>query len=68
MELLYPFPEAVSGKFPLVYFISCAIFTIYFDLNCNKGSFTNYMTSFWGFFDHLPPFVDSFYLIKVDIF
>ena len=26
------------------------------------------LISFWIFFDHLPPFVHTFYLIKVDIF
>ena len=34
----------------------------------SKGSFTNYVDKILAFFDHLPPFVDSFYLIKVDIF
>ena len=32
-----------------------------------KGSFTNYVDKFLTFFDHLPPFVYTFYLIKVDI-
>ena len=32
------------------------------------GSFTNYVDKFLAFFDHLPPFVDSFYHINVDIF
>ena len=31
------------------------------------GPFTNYADKFLAFFDHLPPIVDSFYLIKVDI-
>ena len=34
----------------------------------SKGSFTNYVGQFWVFFDHLPPFVYTFYNIKVDIF
>ena len=32
-----------------------------------KGQFTNYVDKFLDF-DHLPPFVYTFYLIKVDIF
>ena len=31
-------------------------------------SFTSYVDTFLTFFGHLPPFVDSFYVIKVDIF
>ena len=33
-----------------------------------KGSFTNYVDKFLAFFDHLPPFVYSFYLLKLGIF
>ena len=33
-----------------------------------KGSFTNYVDKFLTFFDHLPPFVYTFYFIKVYIF
>ena len=29
---------------------------------------TNYVDKFLAFFDHLPPFVDSSYLIKIYIF
>ena len=29
---------------------------------------SDYIDKFWDFFDHLPPFGDSFWLIKVDIF
>ena len=32
----------------------------------NKGAFTNYVDRFMTFFDHLPPYVDIFYLINVD--
>jgi hypothetical protein len=34
----------------------------------DKESFTNHIDKFLAFFDHLPCFVDSFYIIKVDIF
>ena len=33
-----------------------------------KGLFKNYVDKFLPFSDHLSPFVDSFYLMKVDIF
>ena len=33
-----------------------------------KRSVTNYVDKFLTFFDHLTPFVDSFYIIKVDMF
>ena len=33
-------------------------------LNTAKGSFTNYVDKI--FFDHLPPYVDNFYGMKVD--
>ena len=33
-----------------------------------KGSFTNYFDMYLAFFDHLPLFVDSFYLREVEIF
>ena len=33
----------------------------------HKGSFTNYVDKFLAFFDLLPPFDYSFYLIKIDI-
>ena len=32
----------------------------------NQGSFTNYVDKIWGFFDHLPPWVDIFYGMNVD--
>ena len=31
-----------------------------------KGAFTNFVDKFFSFFDHLPPYVDIFYLINVD--
>ena len=31
-----------------------------------KGTFFNYVDNILAFFDHLPPYVDIFYLIRVD--
>ena len=31
-----------------------------------SGSFTNYVDKILALFDHLPPYVDIFYLIRVD--
>ena len=52
------------------------IFFPYFLLLCtdyviniwDKRPFTNYVDKFLAFFDRITPFVDSFYLRKVDIF
>ena len=32
----------------------------------HKGAFTNYVDKILSYFDDLPPYVDIFYLIKVD--
>ena len=32
----------------------------------SKGAFTNYVDKLLAFFDHLPPYVDIFYLTNVD--
>ena len=34
--------------------------------NNAKNTFTNYVDKILSYFDHLPPYVDIFYLIKVD--
>ena len=38
--------------------------TLYSKYYYTKGAFTNYVDIFLPVFDHLPPFVDSFYLIN----
>ena len=38
------------------------------NLDYTKESFTNYIDKFLAFFDHLSPFINRFYLIKVDNF
>ena len=35
-------------------------------LRQGKGAFTKYVDKILSYFDHLPPYVDIFYLIKVD--
>ena len=35
------------------------------ELRGSKGPFTNYVDKFLSFFDHLPPCVDIFYLMKL---
>ena len=57
------------SKVIMIFFPYCLLLCTDYVINIwDKWPFTNYIDTFLAFFDPLTPFVDSFYLIKVDIF
>ena len=64
--------EKIRAKFSSIAYIFCAfikqteVFKNIRNFFRLRGAFFNYVDKIFAFFDHLPPYVDIFYLVNVD--